>query len=69
MSNYWKQKLDDAIDARREKIVEVRRNLHMYPELNGREVETTAYLTEVLQQAGCGVQTGPKGCGVIRPQY
>ena len=65
MPDKWMQKLDRAIDARQQKIVEVRRDLHMYPELSGCEVETTRYLVNVLQRAGCEVQTGPKGCGVI----
>jgi len=41
MPNTWTQKLDRAIDAQRKKIVRVRRDLHMYPEPSGREVETT----------------------------
>ena len=65
MPNKWMQKLDCAIDAQRKKIVRVRRDLHMYPEPSGREVETTRYLVKLLQQAGCHVQTGPRGCGVI----
>ena len=65
MPDTWMQKLDCAIDARYEKIVEVRRDLHMYPELSGCEEETTRYLYGLLQQAGCHVQTGPEGCGVI----
>ena len=65
MPNKWMQKLDCAIDAQRKKIVRVRRDLHMYPEPSGHEVETTRYLVKLLQQAGCYVQTGPRGCGVI----
>ncbi len=65
MPDKWMQKLNRAIDARRKKIVEVRRDLHMYPELSGCEVETTLYLADLLQRAGCDLQTGPEGCGVI----
>lgn len=65
MPDTWMQKLDRAIDVREKKMVEVRRDLHMYPELSGCEVETTRYLIDLLQRAGCDVQTGPKGCGAI----
>ena len=65
MPDTWMQKLDRAIDARKQKMVEVRRDLHMYPELSGCEVETTRYLTDLLQRAGCAVQPGPNGCGAI----
>ena len=65
MPDTWMQKLDRAIDARQKKMVEVRRDLHMYPELSGCEVETTRYLIDMLQRAGCDVQTGPNGCGAI----
>ncbi|MXZ10637.1 MAG: amidohydrolase [Gemmatimonadetes bacterium] len=65
MPNKWMQKLDRAIDAQRKKIVRVRRDLHMYPEPSGREVETTRYLVKLLQQTGCHIQMGPRGCGVI----
>ena len=65
MPDTWMQKLDRAIDARKQKMVEVRRDLHMYPELSGCEVETTRYLTDMLQRAGCAVQPGPNGCGAI----
>lgn len=65
MPDTWMQKLDRAIDARKQKMVEVRRDLHMYPELSGCEVETTRYLIDMLQRAGCAVQPGPNGCGAI----
>ncbi len=65
MPNKWTQKLDRAIDAQQKEIVRVRRDLHMYPEPSGREVETTRYLVKLLQQTGCHVQIGPRGCGVI----
>lgn len=35
-----------------QRLVEIRRHLHQYPELSHEEVETTAYIKSILQKAG-----------------
>ena len=43
----------DSYKECRERILEIRRHLHQYPELGDREWETTAYLEKILQDLGC----------------
>lgn len=61
----WQDEIDRAIDDRFEQMVEVRRHLHMYPELSGEEHETSLYLYQLLDGEGITVRLGPEGRGVI----
>lgn len=53
------------IDRILPKVIEIRRHVHMYPELSGEERETTAYLCEVLDQNGISYTVLPDNCGVV----
>lgn len=55
----WKQ-LEDKF----EDLVDIRRNLHMYPELSFEEVKTPAMVAEFLKDCGLEVKTGVGGRGV-----
>ncbi|ETT55694.1 hypothetical protein C162_02947 [Paenibacillus sp. FSL R7-269] len=48
-----------------ERLVEIRRHLHRHPELSGEEVETTAYITSLLNQAGVKITDYRLKTGVI----
>jgi amidohydrolase len=47
------------------KVIEVRRLLHLHPELSNREYKTSAYVAEYLKKLGLEVQTGIAGTGVV----
>ncbi len=47
------------------KVIEIRRHVHMYPELSGEERETTAYLCDVLNENGISYTILPDNCGVV----
>lgn len=51
--------------AFKERLVEIRRHLHQHPELSGEEVETTAYITSLLKQAGVKITDSGLKTGVI----
>lgn len=63
--NGWAKQLDKYIDAQFERMVQVRRHLHAYPELSGQEVQTTRYLGDHLSESKLSVQPAPNGCGLI----
>jgi amidohydrolase len=65
MAKDWRESLDRAIDDNFDRIVEVRRHLHMHPEPSGQERDTSLYLYQLLNDLGFGVQMGPEGCGLI----
>ncbi|OCA90302.1 M20 metallopeptidase family protein [Pseudobacillus wudalianchiensis] len=47
------------------KMVEIRRELHMNPELSFQEVQTPKYISKFLQELGLDVKTGVGGRGVV----
>jgi amidohydrolase len=61
----WKRQLDEAVDARLEELVRVRRHMHQYPELSGEERETTVFLAQLLRERGFEVRVGAGERGVI----
>lgn len=65
MSDSWQHELDRKIDARYDQMVEIRRRLHMYPEVSGDEHQTSLYLYQLLGDEGFHVRMGPDGHGVL----
>jgi amidohydrolase len=61
----WQDALDQAIESSFEKMVEVRRHLHVHPEPSGEEYETTRFLDAVLTDAGMVTQVGPDRRGLL----
>ena len=57
--------LDAWVADRFDSLVRVRRHLHMHPEVAYAEVETTAYLTERLTEAGLSPRRLPSGTGLV----
>ncbi len=51
--------------AARGDLIEIRRHLHMHPELSGQERETAALVAERLRRLGLEVRTGIGGHGVV----
>lgn len=57
------QATDTRAEALSERLTEIRRHLHRHPELSNEEVETTKYITSLLEQEGIriidyGLRTG-----------
>ena len=61
----WTAKLDRAVDAHLEQMVQVRRHLHANPETSGHEKQTTCYLDKQFREKGFEIRHGPDGCGLI----
>ncbi len=49
----------------KEELIEVRRQIHMYPEVSGQEEKTAALVAERLRGLGIEVETGVGGHGVV----
>lgn len=61
----WLAEADRLIQERQPEWVALRRQLHMYPELSGREHETTRRLEAVLESENITVRRGPEDLGLI----
>ncbi len=57
--------LDAWVADHLDSLIRVRRHLHMHPEVAYAEVETTAYLTERLTEAGLSPRRLPSGTGLV----
>ncbi|MFD1739125.1 M20 family metallopeptidase [Bacillus salitolerans] len=60
-----KQELYEKLDKRFSKMVEIRRYLHMHPELSFQEVNTAQYITDFYKQLNIPVRSGVGGNGVV----
>jgi len=58
-------RLDAALSANREALVEWRRHIHRNPELGNREVETAKFIAERLRSFGLEPRTGVAKTGVV----
>ncbi len=58
-------RIDAALTANRQKLVEWRRHLHQNPELGNREVETAKFVAERLRAFGLEPRTGVAKTGVV----
>lgn len=61
MRNQLFQKLEQSYDD----MVEIRRYLHMHPEVSFEEVKTAAYIADFYKKLGIDVRTGVGGNGVV----
>jgi amidohydrolase len=52
-------------ESLKSKLIEWRRHLHQHPELSNREVNTAAYVADLLRSFGLEVQTGIAKTGVV----
>lgn len=48
-----------------DRIIEIRRHIHMYPELSFEEKETSAYIKGILESLGLMVESGYGGYGLV----
>ena len=48
-----------------QKLVEIRRHLHRYPELSNEEVETTAYIRRLLEEQNITILDVPLRTGLV----
>ena len=55
------KKLEQSYDD----MVEIRRHLHMNPEISFKEEKTAAYIADFYKQLGVDVRTGVGGNGVV----
>jgi amidohydrolase len=58
-------KIKSLVGKHYERGVRIRRHIHRYPELSGREEETAALVANTLREAGAEVRGGVAGHGVI----
>jgi amidohydrolase len=67
--NSFSQKLpegmDKSINEISEKVIDIRRQLHLHPELSNREFRTSAYVAEYLRNLGLEVHSGIAKTGVV----
>jgi len=59
------QRIDDEIEKNRAEIVNIRRFIHMNPELGNREFETARLISAKLEPLGFKVRTGVAKTGVV----
>ncbi|HQC30900.1 MAG TPA: M20 family metallopeptidase [Acholeplasmataceae bacterium] len=59
------KELFEKLDQKYEKMVEIRRHLHMYPELSFEEKETSKYIAGFYKNKGVEVKTNVGGYGVV----
>lgn len=59
------KELFEKLDQKYEKMVEIRRHLHMYPELSFKEKETSKYIANFYKNKGVEVKTNVGGYGVV----
>ena len=57
--------LKEKIDGMKDWLVEIRRTIHMHPELGFEEVETSKFVSEWLQKFGLDVKRGMAKTGVV----
>ena len=57
--------IDAGLNAHLEEIIEIRRHLHMYPELSEEETETAAYIEAGLQRHRIAYRRTKTGNGII----
>lgn len=55
----------EAAEKLRQKLIAVRRDLHMHPELSGQEERTAGIIAQWLYNLGMGVRVGVGGHGVL----
>jgi len=60
-----KKNLKEKIDEMKDWLVEIRRTIHMHPELGFEEVETSKFVFEWLQKFGLDVKRGMAKTGVV----
>ena len=61
----WTDTVDEIAIRLSERLIEIRRHLHKYPEPSGEEIETTKYLAGILSETDCQIQVGPDGRGIL----
>jgi len=54
-----------ALEAARQDLIDVRRDIHRHPELSGQEERTAALVADRLRALGMEVETGVGGYGVV----
>lgn len=60
-----KEQIFNNIDSISNEITEIRRNLHMHPELSHQEVETPEFIASYLEGLGIPLRRGVGGRGVV----
>jgi len=57
--------IQEAAEANREDLIEMRRDFHMHPELSGQEIRTSGIVAQRLRALGLEVRTDVGGHGVV----
>lgn len=59
--NYWRQQAA----AIRDRLIQMRRHIHKYPELGYKEINTAKYLADILRSEGIDVRENVGGTGIV----
>ena len=57
--------MESALEAARQDLIDIRRDIHRHPELSGQERRTAALVADRLRALGLEVETGVGGHGVV----
>jgi metal-dependent amidase/aminoacylase/carboxypeptidase family protein len=57
--------MESALEAARQDLIDIRRDIHRHPELSGQEERTAALVADRLRALGLEVETGVGGHGVV----
>ncbi|MCP4751510.1 MAG: amidohydrolase [Proteobacteria bacterium] len=64
-ASIWEKRITELVNQRQEEIVEIRRDLHMHPEVSGKEERTSGVVAEYLSKLDIEVQRCRKNYGVV----
>src|SRR5699024_1493858 len=59
------KEIEASVNQHYSEMVQIRRHLHMYPELSFKEVHTPAYIADYLRELSIDVKEGVGGRGVV----
>jgi len=65
LSSKQKEIIDQKVEALKEELIRIRRDIHQHPELGNREFRTSALVAEHLRKLGLEVTTGVAKTGVV----
>ncbi|PLW93316.1 MAG: amidohydrolase [Marinilabiliales bacterium] len=60
-----KNRIQSAVNDVFDKMIEIRRHIHMFPELSGQEEKTSEYIAAILKDWGVGFTQNIAGYGIV----
>jgi amidohydrolase len=62
---YLQEKISAEVDRLEKEVIEIRRDLHMHPELSGKEERTSSIVSKYLEDLGLEIRRCEKNYGVV----